>query len=162
MYTLQFEHTQTHFKKFLWSHFWRRQSFIVLAGVFLMPLFMFFMKEEGDPFGLMVGIAIVLYALVIMGFFALTIQRQSAKLYKNRSIDIKFSFDDQLFKITNLYNGQPIDQTAPYSIYKKMIETQDLILLYLNYNMATIIPKTSIDSTQLDSFIEFLKKRIPH
>ncbi len=123
---------------------------------------MFFMKEEGDPFGLMVGIAIVLYALVIMGFFALTIQRQSAKLYKNRSIDIKFSFDGQLFKITNLYNGQPIDQTAPYSIYKKMIVTQDLILLYLNYNMATIIPKTSIDSTQLDSFIGFLKKRIPH
>lgn len=35
MYTLQFEHTQTYFKKFLWSHFWRRQSFIVLAGVFL-------------------------------------------------------------------------------------------------------------------------------
>lgn len=131
-------------------------------GLFLMPLIMLLIADEGDPLLLMIGIGIVFYAVLIMGLFAVIIQRQSIRQYNNRADEVRIIFNEELFLISSTFQNQPIEQSAPYTIYKKMIITENLILLYMNYNIATIIPKRSIPTEDLEGLIGLLKQYIPY
>jgi hypothetical protein len=162
MFSIEFEHTQKDFYQFLWSHFWRRQFVIVFAGLFLIPLMMVFLKEEGDSLGLMIALGIFFYVILIMAFFAIMIKKQSIRQFKNRAKNVRMIFNDELFLISSTYQDKPIEQSAPYSIYKKMIITNDLVLLYMNYNIATIIPKKSIPAEDVEGLIDLLKQNVPN
>jgi uncharacterized membrane protein len=162
MYSIEFEQTQTDFYQFLWSHFWRRQFFIVIAGLFLIPLAMVVIQEDGDPLGLMIVLGIFFYVVLMMSYFAIIIKRQSIRQYKNRAKNIRMIFNDELFLISSTFQDKPVEQSAPYSVYKKMIITHKLVLLYMNYNIATIIPKRSIAEEDYNGLIELLKQYIPN
>ncbi len=162
MYSIEFEQTQTDFYQFLWSHFWRRQFFIVIAGLFLIPLAMVVIQEDGDPLGLMIVLGIFFYVVLMMSYFAIIIKRQSIRQYKNRAKNIRMIFNDELFLISSTFQDKPVEQSAPYSVYKKMIITHKLVLLYMNYNIATIIPKRSIADEDFNGLMELLKQYIPN
>ena len=162
MFSIEVEHTQKDFYQFLWSHFLRRQFLLVIGGAFLIPLLMVIMREEDDPLDAMIVIGIILYAILIMSYFAITIKRQSIRQYKNRSKEIRFIFNEELFLFSSLYQEKPIEQSAPYSVYKKMIITKNLVLIYMNYNIATIIPKRCIPEDEFSGLIDLLKHNIPN
>jgi hypothetical protein len=102
----------------------------------------------------------VLYVILIAIFFTLIIKVRVKKSLKDSAKDILFEFNEQQFHQTSLYKDQPIDQTGPYVVFKKVVVTKRLILLYIRFNMAIIIPKTSLVEGNVNDFIGFLKERI--
>jgi hypothetical protein len=110
----------------------------------------------------MIALGIFFYVILIMAFFAIMIKKQSIRQFKNRAKNVRMIFNDELFLISSTYQDKPIEQSAPYSIYKKMIITNDLVLLYMNYNIATIIPKKSIPAEDVEGLIDLLKQNVPN
>jgi hypothetical protein len=161
MFKAKIEYTKYHYSEFYWSHFIRRESIIPLMG-FALILFIFNTIYSDNPealeFSLIFGF--VLYVILIAIFFTLIIKVRVKKSLKDSAKDILFEFNEQQFHQTSLYKDQPIDQTGPYVVFKKVVVTKRLILLYIRFNMAIIIPKTSLVEGNVNDFIRFLKERI--
>ncbi len=162
MYKAKIEYTKYHYSEFFWSHFFRRESIIPLIG-FAVILFIFNMNYKDVPealeFSLIFGT--FLYVTIISIFFTLIIKFRVKRSMKDTAKNILFEFDEQQFHQTSLYKDQPIDQTGPYVVFKKVVITKRLILLYIRFNMAIIIPKSSLVEGNVNDFISFLKERIP-
>lgn len=161
MFKARIEYTKYHYSEFYWSHFFRRESIIALMG-FALVLAIFKIMYSDNPealeFSLIFGA--VLYVILISIFFTLIIKARVKKSMKETAKNILFEFNDQQFHQTSLYKDQPIDQTGPYVVFKKVVVTKRLILLYIRYNMAIIIPKPSLVEGNVNDFISFLKERI--
>jgi hypothetical protein len=160
MYTFEIEYTKYHFSEFLWSHFWRRQSFILGLGLIAVLIIMSVMAEDPESLLFMMIFGTVLYSILISISFYVITNKQITKNYNNRSTEIKIHFDEHSFSQNSLYKEQPVQQTAPYTVFNKIIVTRNLILLYLNFNIAVILPKACITEGKLDDCIVFLKESI--
>jgi hypothetical protein len=92
-------------------------------------------------------------------FYYLTIYA-AKKTYRNNQRyyqDTVFTFNEESLKIV----GKDFENSVPWTNYKRIKETQDWFLIYVNHNQAQIIDKTVLNGQQIQNLKDLFRTLVP-